>query len=206
MFHMPSFSLCTDADKNITIAQPQTVINEIIENKEDIYDEKSREVQEKMAGLDEITDTLTRFIEYKDLVNEYSGWFDPPETVYDYFNEDEVYIIQRCVETETFEKDFDSKVNVANVIFNRIEHEDFDDTAIEVVTKKKQFAYGRKIISYDTVLAVEYAFQFGDTTQGALYFHSNKKTDKFYGADYLFTDDAGHHFYGYKEVNEEGEG
>lgn len=206
MFHMPSFSLCTDADKNITIAQPQTVINEIIESEEDIYEKKSREVQEKMVKLAEITDTLTRFIEYKDLVNEYSEWFDPPESVYDYFTEDEVYIIQRCVETETFEKDFDSKVNVANVIFNRIEHKDFDDTAIEVVTKKKQFAYGRKIISYDTVLAVEYAFQFGDTTQGALYFHSNKKTDKFCGADYLFTDAAGHHFYGYKEVDEEGEG
>ena len=88
-----------------------------------------------------------------------------------------------------------SKVNVANVIFNRVISEEFDDSITEVVTKPNQFAYGRNNISESTILAVEYAFLNEDTTDGALFFHSNSKTDTFNKAEYVFTDDCGHHFY-----------
>ena len=102
--------------------------------------------------------------------------------------------MQRCIETETFEADFDSKVNVASVILNRIESDEFANEVSEIIVKG-QFAFGRENISENTVLALEYAFMIGDTTDGALYFHSNPKTETFNGAEFIFTDTAGHHFY-----------
>ena len=111
------------------------------------------------------------------------------------FTEDEVRLICRVVETETYQCDFDSKVNVANVVLNRIESGEFGETVEDVITADNQFAYGRKSITEDTILAVEYAFMMEDTTQGALFFHSNRKTDKFCGNDFIFQDEAGHNFY-----------
>ena len=102
--------------------------------------------------------------------------------------------MQRCIETETFEQSFDSKVNVASVILNRIECGEFGDSVNDIITPG-QFAYGRKNISEDTVLALEYAYMIGDTTNGSLYFHSMSYRPRFSGASYVFTDDAGHHFY-----------
>ena len=102
--------------------------------------------------------------------------------------------MQRCIETETFEQSFNSKVNVASVILNRIESGEFGDDVNDIITPG-QFAYGRKNISEDTVLALEYAYMIGDTTNGSLYFHSMSYRPRFSGASYVFTDDAGHHFY-----------
>ena len=162
--------------------------------KYDIYAIKSQEVLDKQEELSYIEDNEEWFIAYKDLIKEYSEWVDPPETIYDYYTEDEVYLMQRCIETETFEQDFNSKVNVASVILNRIASEEFANSVSEIIVKG-QFAFVRKDISEDTVLALEYAFMIGDTTDGALYFHSNPKTETFNGAEFIFTDDAGHHFY-----------
>lgn len=160
----------------------------------DIYEIKSQEVLDKQEELSSIEDNKEWFIAYKDLIEEYSEWVDPPETIYDYYTEDEIYLMQRCIETETFEADFDSKVNVASVILNRIESDEFANEVSEIIVKG-QFAFGRENISEDTVLALEYAFMIGDTTNGALYFHSKPKTETFNGAEFIFTDTAGHHFY-----------
>lgn len=160
----------------------------------DIYEIKSQEVLDKQEELSSIEDNEEWFIAYKDLIEEYSEWVDPPETIYDYYTEDEIYLMQRCIETETFEADFDSKVNVASVILNRIESDEFANEVSEIIVKG-QFAFGRENISEDTVLALEYAFMIGDTTNGALYFHSKPKTETFNGAEFIFTDTAGHHFY-----------
>lgn len=54
--------------------------------------------------------------EYMQVVIHYADQIDPPETIYDYYSDEEVYLIQRCVETEVHGADFMSKVNVANVI------------------------------------------------------------------------------------------
>ena len=120
---------------------------------------------------------------------------DPPETIYDYFTEDEIRLICRVVETETYDQDFMSKVNVANVVLNRYYSDKFGETITEIVTSPYQFAYGRKNITEDTIWAVMYAFEIEDTTEGALFFHSNSKTNTFNGANYIFTDSCGHHFY-----------
>ena len=173
-----------------SISEPETSVA----SKYDIYAIKSQEVLDKQEELSSIEDNEEWFIAYKDLIEEYSEWVDPPETIYDYYTEDEVYLMQRCIETETFEADFDSKVNVASVILNRIESDEFANEVSEIIVKG-QFAFGRENISENTVLALEYAFMIGDTTDGALYFHSNPKTETFNGAEFIFTDTAGHHFY-----------
>ena len=173
-----------------SISEPETSVA----SKYDIYAIKSQEVLDKQEELSSIEDNEEWFVAYKDLIEEYSEWVDPPETIYDYYTEDEVYLMQRCIETETFEADFDSKVNVASVILNRIESDEFANEVSEIIVKG-QFAFGRENISENTVLALEYAFMIGDTTDGALYFHSNPKTETFNGAEFIFTDTAGHHFY-----------
>lgn len=173
-----------------SISEPETSVA----SKYDIYAIKSQEVLDKQEELSSIVDNEEWFVAYKDLIEEYSEWVDPPETIYDYYTEDEIYLMQRCIETETFEQDFDSKVNVASVILNRIESDEFANEVSEIIVKG-QFAFGRENISEDTVLALEYAFMIGDTTDGALYFHSNPKTETFNGAEFIFTDTAGHHFY-----------
>lgn len=157
-------------------------------------EKKQQEVLEKQEQLNNIQDKKEWFLAYKELIEEYSEWFDPPETIYDYYTEDEIYLMQKCIETETFEADFDSKVNVASVILNRIKSEEFSDNVYDVIVPG-QFAFGRNNISEDTVLALEYAFMIGDTTNGALYFHSLSYTPTFNGASYIFTDELGHHFY-----------
>ena len=174
----------------------EIVFEEVIEEP-DPYEIAIQEMQEKMTEIESIEDNKEWFLAYKDIVFEYAEWIDPPETIFDYFTEYEVKLICRVVETETYQCDFDSKVNVANVVLNRIEDGRFGDTVEEVITTKNQFAYCREIITEDTILAVMYAYEMEDTTYGALYFHSNEKTDDFCKADYIFTDLCGHHFYGY---------
>lgn len=116
-------------------------------------------------------------------------------TVYDVFTPEEIYLIQRCVETETYTADIDSKMNVVNVIFNRLRDGRFGETITEIITNKKQFAYWRTKISNETIIAIEQAWIEEDKTNGALYFHSGEKKESFNGASYIFTDDINHHFY-----------
>ena len=176
---------------NITYkAEQKITLSEI-----DLYELAIQKMEEKMSEIDSIEDNKEWFVAYKSIISEYSKWIDPPETIYDYFTEYEIDLICRVVETETYQCDFDSKVNVANVLLNRLESGDFGKTIHEIVTSKNQFAYGRQHITEDTLLAVEYAFQIGDTTNGALFFHSNAPTDTFCGREYIFSDDAIHHFY-----------
>lgn len=114
----------------------------------------------------------------------------------DIYSEDEIYLMYRVIETETYGADVSSKTNVACVLLNRINHPTnrFGDSVNDVIMSPNQFAYFRKNISDSTIQALENAFKY-DTTQGSLFFHSGKKTKNFNGATYIFTDDAGHHFY-----------
>ena len=172
----------------------EIVFEEVIEEP-DPYEIAIQEMQEKMSEIESIEDNKEWFLAYKDIVFEYAEWIDPPETIFDYYTEDEVRLICRVVETETYQCDFDSKVNIANVVLNRIESGEFGETVEEVITTESQFAYGREVITEDTILAVMFAFEFEDTTNGATFFHSNKQTDTFCGKSYIFSDDAVHHFY-----------
>ena len=170
---------------------------EIVPEPIPIEEMKQYEFETKVREIEHIKDENTKewFLAYKDLTYEYMKWVELPETVYDKYSEDEIRLIWRVVETETFDQDFDSKVNVANVVFNRLKSGEFGETITEVITKENQFAYGRQKITDDTIYAVMYAYEMPDTTYGALYFHSKDKKDKFNGSPYIFTDKAGHHFY-----------
>ena len=173
----------------------QNVIETKIKTEDDIKEEKRIEFYQKQDIIKQIEDNEERFLRYKELNFEYAEWIDLKETIFDVFSEEEIYLMYRVVETECYQQDFDSKVNVANVILNRYYDGRFGDTITDVITSPKQFAYGRKNIEEDTMLAVQYAYEFDDTTQGSLYFHSNKKTDTFNGASFVFQDEAGHNFY-----------
>lgn len=143
-----------------------------------------------------IYDVEDWFKSYKVIIKKYAYLFDVPETIYDYYSDDEIYLMQRVVETECYGQDFISKCNVASVVLNRINSGNiFGNTVCEVITKPNQFAYDRENISESTCLAVEYAFEIADTTRGCIAFRSDKKVDSWYGWEYVFTDEAGHHFY-----------
>ena len=159
------------------------------------------EIQKEMDELKAIEDKMEWFISYKQLVQKYENIIDPPLTIYDYYTKEEIYLIQRVVETECYDQEFISKVNIACVIFNRVEdiNGQFGNNVTEVITKENQFAYWRKDITESTILAVEYAFQIEDTTGGCIAFRSDEKPDEWYGWEYAFTDSVGHNFYKEKE-------
>ena len=153
---------------------------------------------EQLEALDQIEDTLEWYLEYKRIVNTYKRWFpdDVDTTIGDIYSPEEIYYIERLVETETHGCSFEAHVNVANVVFNRIDSKEFPNTPIGVVTSPNQFYYGKTKITESVKLAVEYAYLFPDTTNGALFFHSGAKTKTFNGRAQVHEDDAVHYFYG----------
>lgn len=167
--------------------------------------DKIQEAVTEINALD-TSDTKEWFKNYKEIEREYSEWVDTDESIYDYFNSYELELLFRIVETEVRgDKNFNEKVNVASVIFNHIGHDDFPMTLTDILTQRSpspQFssytsgAYKNVTVTETTILACEYAFQLGDTTNGALYFDStngNSWADK--NREFLFKDNVGHSFY-----------
>ena len=112
------------------------------------------------------------------------------------FSDDEIYLIQRTVETECHDGDFLSKTHVASVIINRLYDPElrFGCSITSIITSPNQFAYFRTEIDQTTIEAVDYVLTCGDTANGCLWFHSYNDLGSFYG-EYIFSDDIGHHFY-----------
>lgn len=124
---------------------------------------------------------------------------DLPETPYDVFTEREITMILKCIETETHEASFDCKVNVANVILNRVESDQFPSDPVELITQKNQFAYGRDDISDSTVYALLYAYMIGsEETNNCIGFRSDKKVENWNDWEYSYYDGV-HWFYKLKE-------
>ena len=178
--------------ENFIEDQPETINFEI-----DIVIE---EMNQKMAEIESIEDKKEWFISYKNIIDEYSYIIDPPETIYDYFAEEELDLLFHVVQAEVGDEySFEQKVNVANVIFNRLGHERFPDTLNEILVYD-QFSpisdgrYKKVNVSEDTILACEYAFQIEDTTDGCLFFDSNNTLNY----QFVFNDSA-HNFYKYRE-------
>ena len=159
--------------ENFIIEQPVSINFEI--------DNAIEEMNYEMTEIETITDKKEWFIAYKSIIEEYSYMLYPPETIYDYYTDDELELLFRVVQAEVGDEySFEQKVNVASVIFNRIEHEDFPDEMKNVLSKD-QFQpisdgrYKEVEVSETTILACEYSFMFGDTTGGCLFFDSNGK-------------------------------
>lgn len=168
-----------------------------IENEEetDQLEMISQSMQQELAEIESIRDREKWFLAYKDIIYKYYKWFGAPETVFDAYTEEELMLIFRTVETECYDADFLSKCNVASVIFNRIESGDFGESVEEVITSPNQFAYWRENVTESTILSVMYVYEIGDTTDGCVAFRSDQRPTKWYGWQYVFTDEVGHNFY-----------
>lgn len=189
--HDVSFNLVQEEEN------PYTQESEIDCNVEEV--QKTLELDRQIELLNRIEDTYEWFKKYKELKEEFSSVFieeNEHPKITDIYTEEEIYYIERCVETETHGCSFEAHVNVANVILNRVNHEKFPDNPKSVVTASGQFSYGRTKISEKVKLAVEYAYMFGDTTNGAIFFHSGQRTKTFNGKPLIYEDNAGHYFYG----------
>ena len=161
--------------------------------------QQEMELNRRLEELDQIDDMYEWFVRYKEIKEEFQTVFKEKfehESITDVYTEDEIYYIEKMVETETHGCSFEAHVNVANVVFNRVEHHKFPNNPKSVVTSPGQFCYGASKISKSVKLAVEYAFMFKDTTNGAIYFHSGSKTSTFNGKPLVHQDDAVHYFYG----------
>lgn len=178
--------------ENFVIEQPVPINFEI--------DNAIEEMNYEMTEIETITDKKEWFIAYKNIIEEYSYIIDPPETIYDYFSEEELDLLFHVVQAEVGDEySFESKVNVANVIFNRFYHERFPNTLSDILVCD-QFSpiadgrYREVEVTEDTILACEYAFMLEDTTDGCLFFDSNN------ALNYQFVfDDGAHNFYKYRE-------
>ena len=156
-------------------------------------------VQKKMEKILQIIDKKEKLLAFKKIKREHSGIFEKDETIEDYFTESELNLLYMVVEAEITEGDFDSKVNIANVVLNRYYDGRFGESLIDVLNKE-QFEsvsnkrYKKVKVTEDTKLACEYAFVFEDTTIGALYFETLNTNTHYKYADYLFSDGY-HKFY-----------
>lgn len=178
--------------ENFVIEQPVSINFEI--------DNAIEEMNYEMTEIETITDKKEWFIAYKSIIEEYSYIIDPPETIYDYFSEEELDLLFHVVQAEVGDEySFESKVNVANVIFNRFYHERFPDTLSDILVCD-QFSpiadgrYREVEVTEDTILACEYAFMLEDTTDECLFFDSNNTLSY----QFVFNDGA-HNFYKYRE-------
>lgn len=140
------------------------------------------------------------YMNYRKVINEYAAYLDPPETLYDYYNDAETVMLFKVVQAEIGDEyTFEQKCNVASVILNRLESDEFEDEMFKVLTSD-QFAtisngrYKNVKVSDDTMLACEYVFLFGDTTNGCLFFDSNGSLNYEYEMN-----DGAHNFYKIKE-------
>lgn len=136
------------------------------------------------------------FKQYKLLVEEYGDILGRPETIYDKYSSQELDLLFRVVQAEIGSQySFEQKCNVVSVIYNRLADPRFGNTINEILVGH-QFstisngAIYRVNIDEKTILACEYIYQFGDTTNGALFFDSNGRLNY----KFLFNDGA-HNFY-----------
>ena len=163
-------------------------------------DNAIEEMNQKMAEIESIEDKKEWFIAYKNIIEDYAYIIDPPETIYDYFTEEELDLFFHVVQAEIGDEySFEQKTHVVSVIFNRYYHERFPNTLLEILIPS-QFStisngsYKKVDISEDTILACEYVFMIEDTTDGCLFFDSNNALNY----HFVFNDGA-HNFYKYKE-------
>ena len=176
------------------LIEDRPVIEEVVE----IVEEPLTPEQEMFLEYEKLSEIESRkewFLAYKEFIEKYPE-YDRPQSLYEKYTDEEIYIMQRVIETEVYGKDFDAKANVASVILNRIEGDNnFSDDPMTVCTSPGQFVYSRKQISEDTKLALEYAEEIEDTTNGALYFNSMAPMDSWCGRERIFTDHVGHSVY-----------
>lgn len=197
-FFLTAIAVLIPKSKGLETDPVEERIEQDVEEVIEIVEEPLTHEQEmflEYEALSQIEDKKEWFLAYKEFIEKYPE-YDRPQSLYEKYTDEEIYIMQRVIETEVYGCDFEAKANVASVILNRIEGDNnFSDDPIVVCTSPGQFVYSRKQISEDTKLALEYAEEIEDTTNGALYFNSMEPMESWNGRERIFTDHVGHSFY-----------
>ena len=193
----------------ILIQENVDIINKIMEEETELseieklnneVDAAIENMNVEMAEIESIENKKEWFIAYKEIVDRYSYILDPPERIYDYYTDEELDMFFRVVQAEIGDEyTFEQKCNVASVILNRIDHYKFSDEMFEILTPQqfetvKNGSYKNVKVSEDTILACEYVFMIEDTTDGCLFFDSNKALNY----EFVFNDGI-HNFYKLKQ-------
>lgn len=168
-------------------------------------EQRRKEAQQKIKKLDDISDKKEWFIAYKNIIKEYEDVLDAPESVYDCFSDKEILLFQKLIAAEATSGSFNSKCNVASVVWNRLYSDDYPNTIIEVIYERNgapQFSPtidGRINIvnvTEDDILAIEYTFMFGSTAYDCIAFDNVKGSSwNKRNLEHVFTDDINHSFY-----------
>lgn len=162
---------------------------------EDLINQMNEEVANIPYDFDDMNQKQDWFLAYKEVIAKY-----PKElhmvTIYEAYSKEDLALLYGVVQAEVGDEySFVEKVNVISVMFNRLNSGKYYSMR-EVLTAPNQFASvveGREI-DEKTILACEYVFLFGDTTNGCMAFRSDIKPSEWFGWTYQFSDDA-HHFY-----------
>lgn len=150
--------------------------------------------------------------ELHDKIENMSEILEEYESSYTFVNnynptDKEMTILYKIVESEATGQNFESRVNVAHVILNRVESDYFPDSIKKVVFQENQFSpindnrYYEVIVTKKTIDAVNYAINGDDTTYGSLYFMNRSASDSenvtWFDSNLRFTmrDDSGHEFF-----------
>lgn len=191
-----SVNITESIPKSIVIKNPKLNIYSKLNN---CIDSEIEKMNSELDIINSIENKKEWFIAYKEIIDSYLDVLDPPETIYDYFTDEELDLLFRVVQAEVGdEHPFEAKVNVASVIFNRWMNEKYSGNIFVILTEENQFQpiqdgrYKKVVISEDTILACEYAFTIENTAQGCLFFDSNNTLNY----NHVFSDSA-HNFYEY---------
>ena len=121
------------------------------------------------------------YINYKSIQEKYKEHcpIDETKSIHSVTTSAEFDLLARLVEAEIGGGDFNAKCNVASTIINRYRMY-APTTWYNVVYEKNQYTpiwdgrCKKAIASEDSKLALEYVYEIGDTTNGAIYFHSGR--------------------------------
>lgn len=161
--------------------------NDLIEQYKELSD-KYNELAKQYEDMTKLNST-NPYADKQEYLNAYKAI--APTSIYDEYSANDIFLMQRVIETEVYDLDFEKKINIASVVLNRIDNGEFGDTVKEVVTSPNQFAWFRTEITQDTKDALEWVYYFGRTTD-ALYFRSDGKPFK--GLTQVY-DDGAHTFW-----------
>ena len=198
-FIAPFFSSKELTEETVSIEENEKNLVKETETKSEV-DIAIENLNAEMEQISSIEDKKEWYIAYKEIVNKYSYILYPPETIYDYFTDEELDLFFRVVQAEVGDENtFEQKCNVAAVILNRIEHDKFDNEMFKILTSD-QFCtirngyYNKVEVSESTILACEYVYEIEDPTDGCLFFDSNGALKY----QFVFSDGV-HNFYKLKE-------
>lgn len=169
-------------NKNRITVEEIVLATESIPESEESAEEESEFVEVNSEVQEEMVEEQEESVEAVDV--------SPPA-------DDYIMIIASVVEAETKGQDMDAKIHIVHVIRNRVNSASFPNDYYSVCTASNQFA-SRWDIEQSTIDAVNQGLAMEDTTNGALFFCLCKEGCWLNGTSYqyLFTDSAGHHFWG----------